>query len=198
MRTGPCNPSLVLIQWRRVCNAQTKRGGEGEGLLVTKNFVRVYTWNYSGAQFIVPRKGRSRIPFQILAPQGTGKTISTYHVGLRHGDRDCDRAIGPSIYVRNGFLGVFCHESTKILENDSRILPEHAIHWEDQLRKLFMFTVLLLNVIVLIFLPIMIPELIHWLILVVNRIRIAKYDLKHMKNHYWNFFYNNSKWLITL
>ena len=59
---------------------------------------------------------QSRVPVQFLVHQGTGETISAYHVGLQPHDSDCNPAVDPNNYLRKGFLEFCCNELTQICE----------------------------------------------------------------------------------
>ena len=64
---------------------------------------------------------------------------------------DCDQAIGLAMYMWNGFLDFFRHESTQIIEYNKGIVNGHAVHWEDNQRKMFLLIVSVLNVFIFIF-----------------------------------------------
>ena len=80
-----------------------------------RNFLRTFERKIHLARNILRQpKAWSRIPFQILILQGTGKVRFAEHAVVQPCDSDLHPAIDPSTYVLNGFLGFFHHELTQI------------------------------------------------------------------------------------
>ena len=172
-----CTSVGCLCSWPWGARAVHKWGGGGMVHTGGKFFHRCAREIIMARNLLFQPNARCWIPVWLLVPQGPGKSSSTDRLWVWPHDVNNNMTVNPALYMQNGFIHFFCHESTQIRKYNQVLPPEHAINRKKELIKMFLLIVSVLTVLILIhFLP---PsqEHFHCLKFVDLRVIIANFDV---------------------
>ena len=133
--------------------------------------------NLCARYLLCQAKSRYRIPVQIPGPQGTWDKNSANNMEVRPRGRNYCPSIKPTFNLKNGFIYCCGHKSTQGGKYDLGLLTHHPINREYKQRKMFLFDVEVLSMLVLLqFLP---PKkkFIHYLCIIHLRVIISVHDV---------------------
>ena len=172
---GPSIPSMLCSKRQHARGAQTRR--ESRGILVGKCFAIVCIKIYYGTPFIAPSQGPIPSPSPSPGPAGNletelnrlcGSTTARQRLWYGHWSNQVRVKWVPCVFLP-------WVESKSQLRLDT---PSQACHTlRGQMEKIFPLIVAVLNVLIIIFLPPTIHDLVHWIIPVSIRARISKSDV---------------------